>query len=165
MLLRRYGEREQFLVTFNPSYQMKVCGNAEECFFGDYPTLGQLKGYGNNAPMLWLIPQLQNLSEYCGVKEKLTQTQLAELSFIISNEYYYFKISELMLFVYRFKAAKYGTFYGMVDPLVITKALKEFARERTEAYERRDKEIRERKMEEDRQKDITYEEYCKLKGR
>ena len=144
---------------------MKVCSNKDECFFGDYPTLSQLKCYGSNTPQMWLIPQLQNLSEYCGVKEKLTETQLCELSFIIATEYHYFKISELMLFFFRFKSARYGRFYGMIDPLIITTALRDFATERTAEYAHKAQRDRERKEQEDRNNSMSWEEYCRLHGK
>lgn len=161
MLVSKYGNREAFLTEFNPSYQMKVCDNTKECFFGDYPTLAEVKvNYGENAPKMWLIPQLYNLSEYCGVKEKLQGTPLEETAFVIASTYYYFKVTELMLFFHRFKSGRYGRFYGNVDPLVITTALRDFAQERINAIVAKESEDRDREREEQRKNCITWEEYC-----
>lgn len=165
MLVSKYGNREAFLTEFNPSYQMKVCDNTRECFFGDYPTLAEVKvNYGDNAPKMWLIPQLYNLSEYCGVKEKLQGTPLEETAFVIASTYYYFKVTELMLFFHRFKSGRYGRFYGNVDPLVITTALRDFAQERINAIVAKESEDRDREREESRKNAITWEEYCKRNG-
>lgn len=165
MLVSKYGNREAFLTEFNPSYQMKVCDNTRECFFGDYPTLAEVKvNYGVNAPNMWLIAQLYNLSEYCGVKDKLRGTPLEETAFVIATEYYYLKISEIMLFFHRFKTGRYGRFYGNVDPLVITTSLREFVNERNTAYMKKEQEEYWRKQEESRKNAITWEEYCKRKG-
>ena len=162
MLVSKYGNREAFLTEFNPSYQMKVCDNANECFFGDYPTLAEVKmNYGINAPKMWLIPQLYNLSEYCGVKDKLEGTPLEETAFVIASTYYYFKITELMLFFHRFKSGRYGRFYGNVDPLVITTALRDFAQERINAIIAKESEERDRELEEQWKNSITWEEYCR----
>lgn len=118
------------------------------------------KEYGVNAPTAWMIPQLYDLSEYCGCKGKLTDNQLEQCAVIITTTYPYLKITELMLFFFRFKAARYGRFYGSVDPLVITSALSDFIRERVLAIERYEQEERDRKREEDRKNAMTWEEYC-----
>ena len=163
MLARKYGNRDAFLTKYNPSFQMQICSNAQVCFFGDYPTLAALRqSYGENAPKMWLIPQLVNLSEYCGVKDKLEGTPLEETAFVIATEYYYLKVSEMMLFFYRFKTGRYGRFYGNVDPLVIATALREFVKERNAEYDRKEKEERERQAEISSKNAITWEEYCRL---
>lgn len=162
MLVERYGERQEFLTAFNPSYQQTICAEADVCYFGDYPTLAELKAYGERFPTAWLIPQLYNLSEYCGCRDKLQGTPLEECAFTIATEFYYLKISELMLFFHRFKSGRYGRFYGSVDPLVITTSLRDFLRERGAAYDRHEAEERERQREESRKGCITWEEYCRI---
>ena len=162
MLVKKYGEREAVLTQFNPSYQREICTSADTCYFGDYPTLAELKGYGKNFPTAWLIPQLYNLSEYCGCKDKLQGTPLEECAFTIAAEFYYLKISELMLFFHRFKAGRFGRFYGSVDPLVIVTSLREFLRERIYAIERRKQEEHEREREEWKKNAVTWPQYCKM---
>lgn len=81
----------------------------------------------------------------------------------IVHTYPYFKISELMLFFQWFKAAKYGEFYGNVDPMRITSALRSFSAERNDRYERYEQKLMEKKRE-DKKDCITWEEYCKSKG-
>ena len=163
MLISKYGNREAFLSSFNPDVQRRICVNSELCMFGDYPTLATLRnGYGNNAPVMWLIPQLHNLSEYCGCKEKLQGNPLEECASIIASEYHYLKVSEVMLFFYRFKLGHYGRFYGSVDPLVITTSLREFLQERAYAYERRKREERDRRREEEMKYAVSWPQYCKM---
>lgn len=151
----------RFCEQYSPSYQLEICGDSDMCFFGEYPTLATLKCYyGKNAPLAWLVPQLTDLAVYSGSKDKLSTEQYKQCAFIISSEYYYLKVSELMLFFHRFKAGRYGRFYGSVDPLVITTSLREFIKERAVAYERHDQEERERKERESQKKAVTWEEYC-----
>lgn len=88
--------------------------------------------------VMWLLPQLYDLSEYCGVKNKLQGKPLEGCAHVIATEFYYLKVSELMLFFHRFKSGRYGKFYGTVDPLVITSALREFDAERGEAIYKHD---------------------------
>ena len=161
MLISKYGDKENFLSTYNPSYQRKICAKAEECYFGDYPTLTKLKGYGENVPTAWLIPQLYNLSEYCGCKDKLQGNQLEECAFVIATEFHYLKISEIMLFMHRFKSGRYGRFYGAVDPFVIVTSLREFLKERSYDYEKHEQQLNFLRMEESSKKAITYEEHIR----
>lgn len=162
-LTERFGSVEVFLERFNPSFQMEICGDSNDCYFGEYPTLAEIrKNYGDKVPTSWLIPQLYNLSEYCGVKEKLEGAPLKETAFVIASTYYYFKVTELMLFFHRFKSGRYGRFYGNVDPLVITTALRDFAQERINAIVAKESEERDRELEEQWKNSITWEEYCRL---
>lgn len=164
-LIAKFGDLGSFVKKFNPSYQREICEKKDECFFGNYPTLAELKAaYGTNAPMIWLVPQLYNLSEYCGCKDKLTENQLEECAYIIASEYYYLKVSELMLWLHRFKAGKYGRFFGAVDPMIIVASLSDFLRDRNVAIEKHDSELRKIQQEIERSKAISFEEYCKRNG-
>lgn len=162
--LARYGDRENFMCLFNPDRQVEFGEHPDRCHFGSAPTLGTLRSaYGKNMPTSWLVPQLLNLSEYCGCKNKLTDAQLEECARVIASEYFYLKTTELMLFFSRFKAGRYGRFYGNVDPMVITSALVVFRRERVEAIARHEAEDREKERERQASEAISYEEYMKRK--
>lgn len=166
MLRKQLGNRNKFLVTYSPDYQLKVCDSPRMCVVGEYPTLIDIRlAYGDNVPTAWLVPQLINLSEYCGCRDKLQGKPLEECAHIISMEFGYLKISELMLFFYWFKSGKFGRFYGSVDPLVITTSLREFMKERVKIIEKYELEQKEKADEEARKNRITWEEYCKKNGR
>ena len=90
---------------------------------GDAPTLGLLgQTYPDDQVNTWIIAHLMDLYKFAGVKEKPSFSQVLELAGIIRAEYYYFKASELLLFFFKFKSGEYGTFYGVVDPMVIMAA-------------------------------------------
>ena len=166
-LKEAHGDRAQFLVTFNPDYQKKICHNKRECHLGNYPTLARMKNeYGDNMPFAWLLPQLYDLSEYCGCKEKLKGRPLEQCADVIAAEYYFLKISELMLFFHYFKSGRYGRFYGSVDPIVITSSLLDFIRERNHLITLYEQEQRELREAEERKANppISWEEYCRMKG-
>lgn len=153
-------DRDAFLARYTPDYQLRICGDLEECFFGDYPTLAAIRGtYGENMPVAWLIPQLYNLSAYCGCNGKMNAVQLRECAYVIATEFYYLKISEMMLFFHRFKSGKYGRFYGAADPLVITTSLREFLHERAESYNRQEQKEREMRKKAERGNTMSWEEY------
>lgn len=149
---------------YNPDLQQRICIDRKLCFFGNFPTLADLNQlFGSNMASAWLIPQLLNLSEFCGCKDKLQGYSLKECAIIIAQNFYYLKISELMLFFYRFKLGRYGKFYGVVDPLTITSSLQEFLRERNIALFEKESELNFQQLEEDKKNAITYEEYLERK--
>ena len=155
---------ENVLTTYSPSIQLNL--TLDEALFGSHPCLCDLKAaYGTNAPTIWLIPQLLNLSEYCGCKEKMESSILEETAVIIAREYYYLKISELAYFFYRFKTGAYGKFYGAIDPLLILIALRNFVRERNWEIERKEQEQRRLQREEQAKNAVPYTEYLKLKAK
>lgn len=131
-IMEKFGcSAKEFLLTVTPAQQSVLHKNIHDCYFGCYPTLEELNAtYSSKTAQAWLVPQLVDLSEYCGVKEKFTTNQLSQCSDIIASDYSYLKVSEIMLFLARFKRCCYGRFYGSVDPLVVIEALKEFCRER-----------------------------------
>ena len=160
-IVMAYGNREKFLATFNPDVQRDICGNADICFFGGAPTLSQLNStYGAQTAAMWLIPQLYNLSEYCGCRDKLEGNPLKECASVIATEFYFLSVSELMLFFHRFKSGRYGRFYGSVDPLVITTSIRVFLNERMAAYNERERIEKEKADEEARKNAVSWEDYC-----
>lgn len=158
--LTKFGDRTQFLLTFNPDRQVDFCKDTGRCYFGAAPTLGVLRtAYGENAPVAWLVPQLANLSEYCGCKDKLTAAQLEECAKVIASAFCHLKVTEFMLFFFQFKAGRYGRFYGNIDPLVITTSLRNFCNERNDIYFRHESDVRRIEQERQEEKTVTYEEY------
>ena len=99
---------------------------------GDYPTLNDLRtAYGKQFAAAWLVPQIYDMSAFTGARN-LTEKQQEQLADILAVEARELKVTELMLFFYRFKTGRYGRFYGSVDPMVVTTALQDFLRERQE---------------------------------
>ena len=159
-----YGNLVNFMTLFNPDIQYIMQQDKEDCYFGRYPTLARLnKEYCNTASVQWLNIQIYNLNEYCGVKDKMTQQQILDCARTISGMYYYLKVSEFMLFFFRFKSGAYGKFYGSVDPMVITDALNKFCKERNEANAKHESEIMTQKIKEHCQNAISYQEWVKTR--
>lgn len=116
---------------------------------GDAPTLGTVsKAWGDNITESWLEMQLIDLSEFSGVKDKLSSFQLDSLAQVIIASWGHYKVTEMMLFFQQFKSGKYGRFYGAVDSMVITEALHDFDKERCQAIDhyRRIEEEQQRKL-------------------
>jgi len=165
-IVKKFGNDDNSIMRVcNILMNSVVFKGVDECFFGDYPTISEMNAaYHKRMAIVILMSQLSSLSEYCGCKNKLDNAQLEQCAEIIGLTYPYLKISELALFFARFKAAKYGHFYGAVDPLVITSALRTFIRERNDAYFEINALIQEQKNEESKKKAISWEEYCQRNG-
>ncbi|MBR4828188.1 MAG: hypothetical protein IKZ92_00080 [Muribaculaceae bacterium] len=166
-VLERYGSRESFLTTLNPSEQLKAGRNPERAILSeDAPTLAIMRhAYGDGFPATWLLPQILDLVVYSNSKGTLSDRQAEFLAEVIANEYGFLKASELLLFFYQFKTGKYGHFYGSVDPMRITIALDEFCDERErvlECHEREQEKIRE--AQEPKLPSISPEEWCRQVG-
>lgn len=160
---KTYGSRGDFLKMFNPDSQLKVVAKGDRCFFGTAPTIYELNiTYGCSMAKAWLIPQLFDLSEFCGCKDKLNARQMEQLADIIVQQYASLKITEFMWFFNNFKSGKYGKFYGAVDPLVITTALQDFMNERAQRIARRQLELEQAERETWRNGAVTYEQYQQL---
>ena len=133
---------------------------------GDYPTLRDInEAYGKNFAAEWLTPHLTDLSLMTGAKN-ITEYQHKQLAIIISTEYFWLKVTELMIFFHRFKSGLYGKFYGAIDPLTITCSLRDFLSDRNYLIGLYEQEERERREAEERKQNspISWEEYCKSKG-
>ena len=128
----KYGDRNQFLQRVNPSTQMAFARRPEMAISGDYPSLAELNAaYGKDMDVAWLALEVNDIAAFTGARG-LAEGQQEQLARMIAVEQPAMKVTELMLFFHRFKAGKYGRFYGNVDPMVVMTALQEFLRERNE---------------------------------
>lgn len=185
--IERYGDRESLLVTFNPSKQVEYTADIERAYTGAAPSLATVaEAYGKGTARSWLMIQLDNLAEFSGSRQKMPIAKTEEVAFLIIAEYGYLRLTELMHFFRRFKLGAYGRFYGAIDPMIITDALREFMKERSVTLARLERERAERlkyrepdyilyrrRLEAQRRKgrfysynfrasDFTFEEFCEL---
>ena len=163
-LIDTFRDSDGLLLAYNPERQADFCTQPVRCVLGTAPTLGEVcAAFGKGAGAAWLVPQLSNLSEFCGCRDKFTRAQLKETARLIAGEYPWLRLTELMLFFHRFKLGHYGRFYGAVDPLVITSALRDFLSYRAALIERARQWQAEREWAEAKRRAVSYEEWKKLK--
>lgn len=156
-----YGESKDFLIEFNPINGIEYTRDEEDAFMGKYPVLAELNAaYGKTMAQMWLVPQLKDLSEYAGCKDKFTMEQLERTAQVIADNFYFLKVTELLVFFERFRAARYGRFYGSVDSLLIMEALNTFVRERNDTINRYESIYKQRDLE--RSKFVPPEGYTSL---
>lgn len=146
-LICRFKTPDNLLTLFNPGNQIEYTLDQRRAYLGKAPRLELVsKAFAYGTAKSWTAIQLWNLAEFAGCKTKLSIEQIDELSQIICNEYGFLKLTELMDFFRRFKTGEYGKFYGAVDPMVITCALREYMKDRAAIlakFEKQDKEARE----------------------
>ena len=157
-------ELKALLVEYAPNKQIEINHDKERCYFGNIPTLAEINRiYDKQAAVAWLIPQLTNLAEFSNCKTSFSEMQIRECAEMIVSEYSYLKLSELMLFFYRFKCGVYEKFYGSVSPMTIMASLLIFLEERRAEIKRLESERTARAYKESLKQAIPYEEYLKRK--
>lgn len=132
-VIGRYGSFDNVLELFAPKFQGKYVLDEHRCYFGVAPRLSHLGfAYGKSAPIEWLSYQIIDLNRYANCKP-MTDYQVKSLAQTIFKEYYYLKLTEVMMFFSKVKSAEYGQlFFGAVDPIPLMGALNKFAEERAE---------------------------------
>ena len=162
----KFRSEEDFMLRVTPDTQPAFARKEDVAIMGDYPTLTDIcQAYGPMFAAKWLMPQIADMSLFVGAKN-LTQRQQMQLAEVIATEYYYLKVTELLLFFYRFKAGHYGRFYGSVDPMVVTCALRTFVQERNDLityYENRKCEEEKQKEAERNRDTMNLEEWLEIK--
>lgn len=133
---------------------------------GDCPTIADTQRmFGERFTFIWLENQIRAIFEFSGVKKSESYAeQRAFTAVAIITNYYYYKLSELMLFFHKFKSAAYGVFYGSVDPMVIMQALVKFQKERINMIDKYTNEAEmQKRLSEDRSEAISYNDWKELK--
>lgn len=160
----KFGTAEDFIAKASPQVQAKFAAKPKSAIMGDYPTLRDInEAYGKNFAAEWLTPHLTDLSLMTGAKN-ITEYQHKQLAIIIATEYFWLKVTELMIFFHRFKSGLYGKFYGAIDPLTITCALRDFLSDRNYLIGIYEQEEREWREAEERKNAISYEEFLRMKN-
>ena len=158
-ICQTYQSYEDFNLQNNPDTDVLYASDERKAIMEDYSTLAMLDmALGDNTASRWLVTLLANLNKFSGSKN-MDDGQTENLARLIAQEYGDMKYSVMLLFFYRFKCGYFGKFWGKVDPIVITCALKDFKEEifrKQQEYinlEYKEKEARiKQKREDDRQR-------------
>ncbi len=153
------------MAAYSPDRQAFFSQFPERCVTGDSPTLSEMaRLYGANEAEAWVEIQVRDISEFSGARDKMRIPQITETARVICSAYYFMKLSEVTLFFFQLKGGTYGKFYGSVDPMTITQALKSFAKYRSALLDRHERQERQRKGEQSRQGCCTREEYDRMQS-
>lgn len=123
---------------FSPQRQHTLARDPDRCMTdADAPLLSVVEGvYGENAALGWLVGQIEDLFKMSAVGVKADDQALIVTAEAILAGYSDLRVTDIMLFFSRFKAGRYGKFYGAADPLAVTEALARYSEERRDALGR-----------------------------
>lgn len=156
----------------NPDTQAVFAADERKTIMGEYSTLAMLdQAFGNGAAAAWLVTLITNLNIFAGSRS-MDDHQVRSLALLLSQEYRDMKYSVMQLFFHRFKCGDFGRFYGKVDPMVITCALKDFVavcdqkrqQFNNEDFVHRQQEAARRKAEQEKRWDACRQELCDRSG-
>lgn len=125
-----YPSYREFFLAYNPSAgQINAGLDERKAIMQDSSPIEVLNSaYKPGCAASWLAEHIGELNTFSGSKN-MDDEQVKNLARMIAAEYSDMKISEMMLFFYKFKMGHFGKFWGKVDPMVITCALKDFKNE------------------------------------
>lgn len=144
--------------------QMSRCRNVVDCVECQSPSLAVMrKNFGEEIVESFVMVAIFDLSEFVGCKEKITEFQAEQTAQMILGEYYYLKVTEIMLFFYWMKSGRYGDFYGVVDGQKILGAIIRFLRDRQEILAKIEREKEKKRREADDGEGLTLQEWIDIK--
>ena len=77
---KAYPTAPDFILAINPSRQLQICSDPEKCLFGKSPKLESLNTiYGQGTAEAWLVPEVVDVCQFCGLKEMPDNYQLDKL--------------------------------------------------------------------------------------
>lgn len=151
---------------YNPAMQVKYGSHPERCIMGTAPSLAKIrKEYGEQVALDWLRVELNDYQNFVAVKDEneTPQEVLDEMAALVLSDFYFLKLSEVMLFFKWLKTGRYGEIYGRINPTSFFRALRSFQRDRGEIIARVENERRMARYEAESKRSVTYEEYQKNK--
>ena len=155
---------KELLNDYLPNKQVVLCDDKELCYFGHAPTLIEVsEKHSKKVALIWLVGQITDLMMFSNCKNIINDQQIKELARMINSRFYYLKLTEIMLFFYKFKCGEYGDFYGTVSPISIIRSLNAFRDERIGIYEEHRSQELEAKREKDMEGCISYSEWQEMK--
>lgn len=164
-VLSLYGEFPSFMAAFNPSNAHHFAVNPERCVSGISPSLKLLcDTYGYNKICLWIAGIIGNINLMSlgdNPEKKMNSAQIVDCAESIVSNYSALKAAEIMLFLSRVKAGKYGKFYGVIDGMAICNFLNDYCEERKELLRIAHAKLQKSQQEKNRQMIEEFEKFKK----
>lgn len=115
-----------FMITYNPSNQIRYTKDEERCVYGRAPALVNInKQFSKNTAQQWLTAQIDDLANFLDCKPP-TAEQRINIADMILDRYYYLKVTELMLFFKKLKFGDYCKFYDKISSVDLLSSLHDF---------------------------------------
>lgn len=121
-----YPHLQKVVSDFGVNIQQYISMHEDEAIMSNTPRISSfVKVYGLNKIAAIIRVHLLSLEAYSGVK-KASEVAMNKLSRVIATKYDFLKLTEFILFITEFEAGRYGSFYGMFDPILFCSKLNEF---------------------------------------
>ena len=164
----RYPTFRHFCDKFSKENVAAGAQHPTKCVTCSAPTLTYINlAYGDGMALAWLIYHLAFFQENINVQNKMSKYQIETCAQVIYDNFHHLKVTELMLFFARLAGGMYPVdWHGYITPTKIVSALRDyFMPWRNDLLYKIERQEQERRQEEiSKEKGITWEEYCKLKG-
>lgn len=151
------------LSLFSPEKQCEICKTAINAVSYDSLTLKEISDlYGSKTARLTIIPHIADFVMFTNSKDVMGEQSIIQCADVIVTSYGYLKVTEIMLFFFKYKSGDLGNVYGSISPLDITTSLKKFCgvlysiREKQKDMEMQDKRNRQHEG------CVTYEQYQEI---
>lgn len=146
-IVSRYGNIDDAMIKLSPTNIQRAINehsikSNRQAYLTNSISLSLFgKHYSKDSCFALIELWLYELSEFCGVQNKLNPSQLNQLAPMIYSEAYGLNFAEFGLFFNRIKIGYYGKFFGVVDPVLIMTFLSQFLSERLEFIEKYNEEL------------------------
>lgn len=118
---------KQCLEMYSPDRQCEICTTPLKAVACSSPTLKSInERYGMATARLVVIPHITDFLSFAASKSTIEETAIISIANIIVANYGFMKVSEIMLFFFRFKSGLLGNTYGAITPMDITCKLNSF---------------------------------------
>lgn len=98
-IIKSFGGPTEFATRFNPTIQWRLRECAADyvsCSQMNYPTMWEVREvYGIEVLRDWVAVMIEDLNDFCNVRDKMKSTQKDEAAHIISCEYGHLNIAEV----------------------------------------------------------------------
>lgn len=151
--LLKHPKINEWYVEFGPDAQMTLCdpliplGAVSAMTDDECPTLALLmdcyinQDTGKNYAMEWMQAQLKVLNRTATTTGKLSDHQINILALDLFQEYYYWNLAEVCIFLGKTRRGEWGHFYGTIDNVMLMEWAKKFNLMRRDELERYEKAV------------------------
>lgn len=135
IVLSRFGTPTEFIVFMTHEnclsrYEGKL--SIQDALKSDLIKLFDLKSiYNENTPVHFIESWLLQLNIFVNTENKLSGSQIKELSRYMYDEIFMFNLAELTLLFKRIKSGFYGVFYNRIDGTQLVQWCREYRKERS----------------------------------
>lgn len=151
---------------FTPDAGARISRNREGCIMNTQcPTIGDVRReYGYQMAFRWLFIHITDAASKVSAQQRPGKSQIDGIAVQMMEQYFYLKLTEIMLFFDMFKRGVLGDVYNAFDSRSVFRAMKAFNVLRGDVIKSSEEKEHMEELRRDMDKRVTWEQYCKMKG-